>query len=157
MRGTEIDCTPLLPAKFMFGNRWYTTDGRFRETAAPNKISTDITTTWSYTSLPNLMQSGVYDADSLQKMRNLIYEQDGKRVASSVVYQVLSGRHPNLQGFNFEALVSERVIDNVINKYWKQLISWSTWLGNLTSTGIGLYLIARAVKFVIDTFVHGIQ
>lgn len=57
-RGTEIDCTPLLPAKFMFGGRWYTTDGRLRETTQPNKLTTDIITSWSNTPLPSLMDNG---------------------------------------------------------------------------------------------------
>ncbi|XP_062702438.1 uncharacterized protein LOC134285524 [Aedes albopictus] len=154
-RGTEIDCTPLLPVKFKFGSRWYTTDGRLRESTSPNKLSTNIVTSWNYTPLPNLMESGVYDSDNLVKMRNMIYEQGEKRAASAVVYKIMAGQHPNRQGFQFEAMISEKVLDNVFSKYWKKLISWTTWLGNLTSTAIGLYLIVRIIKFFVDTLIHG--
>ena len=155
LRGTEIDCTPLLPAKFQIGGRWYTTDGRMRETVAPHKLTSDIITKWTYTPLPNLMESGVYDSESLQKMKTMIYDQGDRRIASNVVHRLLAGQTPNRQGFYFDALVSEKIIDNVVNKYWSKLISWSTWIGNVTSTAIGLYMIGRFFKFIIDTLMHG--
>lgn len=155
LRGTEIECTPLLPAKFQFGGRWYTFDGKIRETTAPHKLATDIVTKWTYTPLPNLMESGVYDAESLKKMRTMIYNQGDRRIASNVVHKILTGQSPSIQGFHFDALISEKLIDNVVHKYWTKLLSWSTWLGNITSTAIGLYLIGRIVKFVIDTLMHG--
>lgn len=154
-RGTEIECTPLLPAKFQFGGRWYTFDGKIRETIAPQRLATDIVTKWTYTPLPNLMESGIYDAESVKKMRIMIYDQGDKRVASNIVHKILTGQSPARQGFHFEALMSEKLIDNMINKYWEKLISWSTWLGSITSTAIGLYMIRRLVKFVVDTLMHG--
>ncbi|XP_065095159.1 uncharacterized protein LOC135717136 [Ochlerotatus camptorhynchus] len=155
MRGTEIECTPLLPAKFQFGGRWYTFDGKIRETTFPQKLATDIVTKWTYTPLPNLMESGIYDADSLKKMRTMIYDQGDRRIATNVVHKILTGQNPSKQGFHFEALMSEKLIDNMINKYWEKLVSLSSWLGNITSTAIGLYIIGRIIKFLVDTLMHG--
>lgn len=99
------------------------------------------------------MESGVYVADSMQEMRTMIYEQGDRRVAR--IHKMLTGQHPNRQGFYFEALMSEKLIENMINKYWEKLISWSSWLGNITSIAIGLYIIGRIIKFVVDTPMHG--
>lgn len=84
----------------------------------------------------------------------MIYEQGERRVASSVVYKILAGQNPNTQGFRFDALLSEKIIDGAIHKYWNKMLSWSTWLGNTTSTFIGIYLFARGFKFIVDTIIH---
>ena len=122
-RGTQIECTPLLPAKFQIGGRWYTTDSRIREAIAPLKLTTDILTTWSYTHLPSLMQSGVYDEASVVKMRNMIYEQGDRRVASNVLHKILIGQQPEHQGFRFEALVSNQYVENIVSKYVENIVS----------------------------------
>lgn len=88
------------------------------------------------------MKSGVYDADSLEKMKSMVYEQSDRKVASSVMHKIISGQHPNLQGYSFDALVTENTIDNAFNRYWSKLIIWSTWLCIVTSTAIGIYLMS---------------
>ena len=154
-RGTQIDCTPLLPAKFQISGRWYTTDGRLRETTPPMKLTTDLITNWIYTPLPNLMQSGVYDADSVAKMRNLIYDNGDRRIASNIIYKVMSGQDPEIQGFHLDALIGSTILESAVEKYWQKVLSMSSWLGNVTSTFIGIYMIGRIIKFSIDTIMHG--
>uniref|UniRef100_A0A182NN01 Uncharacterized protein n=1 Tax=Anopheles dirus TaxID=7168 RepID=A0A182NN01_9DIPT len=39
--------------------------------------------------------------------------------------------------------------------YWSKLAVWSAWLGNATSTALGIYIIVRVVKFTVDTLIHG--
>ena len=78
-----------------------------------------------------------------------------RRVASNVLHKILIGQQPEHQGFRFEALVFNQYVENIVPKYWNKLTSWSTRLGNITSTFIGLYMIGRIIKFMIDTIMHG--
>uniref|UniRef100_A0A182NPV4 DUF5641 domain-containing protein n=1 Tax=Anopheles dirus TaxID=7168 RepID=A0A182NPV4_9DIPT len=88
-------------------------------------------------------------------MKSMVYEQGDKRVASSVMHKVISGQHPNLQGYSFDAMVTEKIINNAFDRYWSKLAVWSAWLGNATSTALGIYIIVRVVKFAVDTLIHG--
>lgn len=100
--------------KIRIGGKWYTVDNKFRETVAPSKISTEIVTAWKYTPLPNLMESGVYDYDSVEKMKNMIYNQVDKRVASNVLHRLLDGHQTDQQGYRLEALNVVEKAQNII-------------------------------------------
>jgi hypothetical protein len=152
---TEIECTPLLPAKFMFGGKWYSMDGRLREVVGPNTISSDISQNWTYEYLPSLMSTGLYDSKNVDKMHDMIYENDDRRSASVVVHRTLAGSSTNDQGFNFGNIMSETVIETTIAKYWHKVMSWTNYVGNLTSSVLGLWVIGKLIKFLIDTVVHG--
>ena len=88
-------------------------------------------------------------------MRNLIYDSGNSRIATNILYKMLSGQYPDTQGFHFDSLIANKVIENAIEKYWSKFLSWSNWLGNVTSTIIGIYMVGRLIKFVIDTIMHG--
>lgn len=153
--GTEIDCAPYLEAKYKFGERWYTIDTSVRETVHPSILGSDVRTDWSYISLPDLMSSGLYDKSSIDKMRNMIYEQSDRRSVSTVFHRTVEGHQPDRQGYNMARLFDEKEIHSIITSYWSKLMDWSSTIGNIASTVFGLYIIGRALKFFIDTVVHG--
>lgn len=81
--------TPLLPAKYKFGSEWYSMDGRLHRVPAPNKLSTEVKTTWQYDYLPDLMSSGIYDGKSVERMRDMIYESEDRCSSSVVVHRTI--------------------------------------------------------------------
>lgn len=154
-RGTEIECTPIMPAKYQFGSKWFSLDGRLREVPSPQELSTNIEMDWKYDSLPNLMKIGVYDPDSVKKMRDFIYDNDDKRSATAIIQRTLAGSDVNRQGYDFSHIISENVFETTIQKYWTKFISFSSILGQVTSSIVGLWLIGKALKFIVDSVIHG--
>lgn len=152
--GTQIDCTPLLPAKFKFGTEWYSMDGRLHRVTSPNKLSTEIKTTWKYDYLPDLMSVGIYDKKSLKRMHDMIYESEDRRSSSVVVHRTLSGSTTDPQGFDFSHFINENVIETTIDKYWNKFMNLTTFVGQFTSSLVGFWLIGKLLKFVIDSLVH---
>lgn len=152
--GTEITCAALLPAKYKFGQYWYTIDGTLHQTIKPNILSSDVKSDWEYTYLPNLMSAGVYTYENLQRMHEFIYENEDRRSASTVLHRKVSGYSTDSQGFDFGNLINENVIETTIQKYWDKLMSFTTILGQFTSSLVGFWLIGKLIKFVIDSLVH---
>lgn len=152
--GTQIECTPLLPAKFKFGTEWYSMDGRIHRVPSPNRLSTEIETTWKYDYLPDLMAVGIYDEKNLKRMHDMIYESEDRRSSAVVVHRTLSGNNADSQRFDFSNFIDENVIESTINKYWSKFMNWTTFVGQVTSSLVGFWLIGKLLKFVIDSLVH---
>lgn len=153
--GTEIDCAPYLEAKYKIGSRWYTIDNAVRETTHPSVLGSEVKADWSYISLPELMNTGLYDKSSFDKMRNMIYEQSDRRSVSTVFHRMVEGKQPDQQGYNMVKIFDEHEIHSLMTSYWNKFLNWSNTLGNIASTVFGLYIIGRVLKFFIDTVVHG--
>lgn len=153
--GTEIDCAPYLEAKYKFGDRWYTIDKTVRETVHPSILGSGVQTDWSYISLPDLMDKGLYDRKGIDKMRNMIFEQSDRRSVSTVIHRTVEGQNPDKQGYKMSHIFDENEIHSLINSYWEKMLNWSHTIGNVASTIFGLYIIGRIIKFFIDTIVHG--
>lgn len=61
-----------------------------------------------------------------------------------------------MQGTDIKSLVSEETTKSWLSATWISVTSWFTLFGTYTSGVIGIFLIARAVKFIVDTVVHGL-
>lgn len=152
--GTQIQCTPLLPAKYKFGADWYSIDGTLHRVTPPNTLSSDLKTDWKYDYLPKLMSIGIYSEKNVQRMHEFIYASEDRRSLSAVLHRTVSGYNTDSQGFNFGNLINENVIETTIQKYWEKLMSFTSLVGQVTSSLVGFWLIGKLIKFVIDSFVH---
>lgn len=137
--------------------KWLTAtiDKSVRETLHPSVLGSEMRTDWSYISLPDLMNSGIYDKSSIDKMRNMIYEQSDRRSVSTVFHRTIEGNQPDRQGYSMARIFDEKEIHSMLTTYWEKLMNWYNTIGTIASTIFGLYIMGRAMKFLIDTIVHG--
>lgn len=154
-KGTQIECTPILPSKFRLGGDWYSIDGTARSVASPNRLSTEVQPNWKYYNLPNLMKKGIYGQANVKKMHDMIYESEDRRSASVVIHRIIAGEKTDHQGFDLSHMFNENVIERTINKYWDKFWSFTTIVGQLTSSLVGFWLMGKCIKFIIDSIVHG--
>lgn len=144
----------MLPAKFKIGNQWFTIDGSLKETSEPRELSSNIFTNWSYVSLPNLLENGVYSSDSINKMRNMVFEQEDRRVASSILHKVLSGKHPNYQGFNFGSLNGQEVSYSKLKSIGMYIYNIFLHFGLASATLLGVMIFYRVIKTAYEMLIN---
>lgn len=152
--GTEIECNPYLPAKFNFKGAWYQMNSQVVEVKPPNIINSEMRPNWTYVHLPDLMERGIYDKSSVAQMHEMLYEHDDRRSAEVVIYRTVAGLPVSHQDFKLHQLVATDYIESTIDKYWKRVISFSTMIGQITSSVVGFWLIGKFMKFIIDSLVH---
>lgn len=140
-KGTEIDCSPLLPVKYVLGGRWYTVDSRLRETYNPIILTSDLVTDWNYEAIPNLIETGIYNPESINKMRNMIFGQNAGRIAATIMYRTLAGQNPSHQGFKFDSLLASPIMDHELIRLLKAIMKGISIFSEISSFFLGTYII----------------
>lgn len=144
-----------MPPKYQFGSKWYTVDGRLRETTPPISLSSDMNINWTYDHLPSLMNSGIYDKDNVKRMKDMIYENNNQRTAIGFLQKTMSGGKVDPQIYKTKYFLSEEDNDNAFTKYLKRFWSFSNIIGQVMTSLLGVWAIFKVIKFLIDTIIHG--
>lgn len=153
-KGTEIECAPILEAKYQVGQHWVTVDQKIRDAAAPEILGTQLSGDWSYKSFEKIISSGLYDSSSIDKMKNMIYESSDRRSVSNVIDKTIMGSSPDTQGFDVSQLFSKVDIESKIRSTLVNIFDWAKIVANLASSAFGFYIIAKGIKFLLDTMFH---
>ena len=67
----------------------------------------------------------------------------------------IMGRTVSLQGGSISNLMDKMAIEKIVASTWNRF--WSKFLifGNVSAGLLGIYLLIRAIKLILDTLVHG--
>lgn len=153
--GNKVECSAFLAPKYRFGNSWYTLDGKVRESPNPGELSSSLKSNWSYTYIPDLMKSGIYSVDQVEQMKTVIYDTSLHRSATNYMKNLLEGKPMEHHSFDIRRMVPDALVESAVQRYWSRFLGFASWIGHFTTAVIGVYMIARAVKFIIDTVIHG--
>lgn len=153
--GNQVECSPFLASKYKFGDKWYTIDGRIREAPSPEVLRSDMKANWTYTHIPDLMKSGIYTRDQIEQMKTVIYDTSMQRSATTYLKHMLEGKDVRSHAFDVRHMLPDSVVESAVQRYWMRFLGFASWLGHLTTAIIGFYMIAKIVKFLIDTVIHG--
>lgn len=153
--GNQIECSAFLAPKYKFGTQWYTIDGKIRETPAPETLKSSLKSNWTYAYIPDLMRSGIYTRDQLEQMKHVIYDTSMQRSATTFMKHVLEGKHVISDRFDVRNMLPDDVVEGAVQRYWMKFLGFASWIGHFTTAVIGFYMVGKAVKFIIDTVIHG--
>ncbi|XP_043270285.1 uncharacterized protein [Venturia canescens] len=154
-KGTQTTCNRLLPPYYLFGDAWY----KFTpipEAALPPEIMRPTTKqTWKYTNPASLAASGIYTKEDTDNLRQRIMFPLEKPVVIDNIVRGINGESTVNQGERFVNLLDENSIKHIAESAWKH--TWGRFIqfGTASAGFIGILLIFRAIKLIVDTIVHG--
>lgn len=68
---------------------------------------------------------------------------------------VLEGKHVISDRFDVRNMLPDDVVEGAVQRYWMKFLGFASWIGHFTTAVIGFYMVGKAVKFIIDTVIHG--
>lgn len=123
--GSKIECSSFLAPKYKFG----ITDTR--------SLKSGLRANWTYTYIPDLMNTGIYSKAKEDQMREVIYDNSMYRSATNYLKNLLEGYQVQSSIFNVKNIIP-------IARYWSKWLRFASWIGHFTTTIIGFWMLAKA-------------
>lgn len=154
-QGTQVTCNSLAPSMYLLGDSWYRLTPKPVETLAPIVLKPMTKPTWKYLSPGSLATSGIYSDSDLETLRDHIMFPAERPSVLNTVARGMMGQPTSINGGSFSNLLDEASIERIATSAWEKF--WNRFLlfGNISAGVIGIYLIVRIVKLLLDTLVHG--
>ncbi|EZA59596.1 hypothetical protein X777_00265, partial [Ooceraea biroi] len=153
--GTPRDCNELLPTMYRIHDTWFRMSLRPTETLPPPVIQPLTKPTWKYVSPSSLATSGIYTNEDLDRLRNHIMFPVEKPSMLNTIARGAMGHEVPPGSISMLNLLDDTSLDRIAetagNKLWKGFMSF----GSASAGVIGLILLLRLAKLVVDTIIHG--
>ncbi|XP_071055082.1 uncharacterized protein [Onthophagus taurus] len=146
--GTEIGCNPFLFPAYKLGNKWYKVSHTLHEIPTPEVMEPNNENRWTYVSPGNLFQGGIYSQEDMEDLRQHIIIPTERKAVSNILTETMI--------YDIAPLISEHTIKGWVQGQWDAFWNWFPYLGSLTGGCLAMFFVVRALKFVIDTIVHGV-
>lgn len=154
-QATEISCNSPLLQYYRLGSMWYKLMPRPVETLPPIQVRPKTKVTWNYQNPSHLATSGIYTEADLEKMRDrIMFPMENTAILNKIAQRV-SGNgtqygSPSMYNI-FDEGSLQKLAENAWGKTWGRFVGFGTFSAGL----IGLFMVIRLCKLVIDTIIHG--
>lgn len=154
--GTERECSYDLPTLYRIDHTWVRlTPEPHVQQVPPQPLKPLTKMTWNYLTPGPLASSGIYSQKDIEKLReHIMFSAEKPAVLNSLARGVTGYRNgPNSASMynllNEEAL--EKIAEGTARKIWNGFVVF----GSATAGIMGVFIIIRFIKLVIDTAIHG--
>ena len=154
-KGTQISCNPLLPSYYSIGDIWYKILPRPTESKNPSVIKPLTRPTWQYRSPAYLATSGIYSQKDLKDLKDRIMFPAERDAVLNDFAREVNGLPPTEQDGTLLKLLNEEAVSKIIDSTWSRV--WKRFLtfGTVSAGLIGMLIIIKGIKIVIDVVVRG--
>jgi len=153
--GTQITCNSFAPTMYLLGDAWYKMMPKPVETVPPTVMRPSTKPSWKYISPGALATSGIYSQSDLEELKDHIMFPAERPAILNTIARGILGQPTVFNGGSLSNLIDEASIERIAISAWTKF--WNKFLifGNISAGLIGIYLIGRLIKLLLDTFVHG--
>lgn len=154
--GNERECSNELPTLYRIEETWvqFTPKPQVRQ-VPPQQLRPMVSLSWEYLTPGPLAISGIYSETDIEKLRDHIMFPAEKPALLNAVARGLTGHSVNSDSLSIYNLLDEeslnRIVESTVSRVWNGFLNF----GSATAGIVGILIIIRLVKLIIDTVIHG--
>lgn len=152
--GEQIDCNSIYNGMYKLEGKWYRTYPTIHDTQAPQQLIPQIKPVWSFQSTQNMAKAGIYSDDDLAQLRDHIMYGTEREAIQTIIGRQMMGKQTDLQGLHTYSMLDEEGFDHLSNRFSEKVWGWFTSFGTVISGFMGIFICARIVKWILDTFLN---
>lgn len=153
--GTQISCSGAMPPMFRVGSDWLQFLPAPSTVLPPETLQPQTRSTWEYTAPKALAVGGIYTEADLNDLRDhLMFPLEKSSVLNNVAMG-MTGKSIQGKGISINQFLDPETLEALANNTWDRM--WGKFLtfGTASAALIGFIMIARLIKLLIDTVLHG--
>jgi hypothetical protein len=149
--GTIVDCEDFFPPIYKIGASWYSLNhGRLTAVSAPIDMEISKVEDWAFVPIKNLASKGIYSPEDIAIYKESINRPMSREAKSLNVMNALNDRSDRPTDSFVVKDFMKRVKDELFDGPFAYLKSQFYALGNTVSGIMGLFIIFKAMKFIIN-------
>ncbi|XP_025157199.1 uncharacterized protein LOC112589174 [Harpegnathos saltator] len=154
-QGTQVNCNPLAPVMYQLGEDWYKMMPNPIKSIPPTTLKPMTKPEWKYTSPGALATSGIYSQSDLDEFKDHILFPAERPAVLNTMARAMMGHSATIHGGSFTNLLDEASLEKLATSTWNKI--WGRFLifGNISAGIMGIFLIFRFIKLLLDTILHG--
>lgn len=154
--GNERECSNELPTLYRIEDTWvqFTPKPQVIQ-SPPQQLRPMASLSWKYLTPGPLAVSGIYSETDIEKLREHIMFPAEKPAVLNAIARGLTGHSMNNNAVSIYKLLDEdslnKIVENTASRMWRGFMSF----GSATAGVVGVLMLIRLVKFIIDITIHG--
>lgn len=154
LKGTEIDCDPIVSAQFRIDGNWFSIGVSKHQVPEPAYLTVEPISTWTPHSIYKLATAGIYSYDEAEQLRSRLMNPYEREAISNIITRGVTGQAFDRQEISLNPLVDDDMVESLGERIKDKVWGFFKVFGNVSAGLLGIYFFCKTAKFLIDTAVH---
>lgn len=154
-KGTTVECDDFFPSVFNLNNRWFLiSDGKLQSTSPPKNVEVSQTNNWNFLPVKDIGIRGIYSPEDVEGWKNSVNEPLSQLAQEKNLYSLLTGKPgAKWSDSSILSILATTEFNDAVTRITEPLSFFKNRfidLGQFVSGCIGIFVIFKAVKFVLN-------
>lgn len=152
--GEETECNSLVPSIYNINNRWTSFSPHPGIGITPSTLAVDTEGDLPFNTIQSLSTGGLYTPEEIREAQQaMLFGHERVAIANMMTRRAM-GQDVDTQGVSMLSMFSAEEIEKLADSAVKKMWGWFNWIGDLTSGLLGIYVIGRVIKWVIEVVIN---